>query len=49
MEENFKQKENILDMMDSNINARLALHESIKYTSFKERILLFLKKIVIIK
>jgi hypothetical protein len=44
MEENFKQKEKILDIMDSNIDARLALYESIKHTSFKEGILLLLKR-----
>jgi len=44
MEQNFKQREKILDMMDSNIDARLALYESIKHTGFKERILLPLKK-----
>jgi hypothetical protein len=44
MEENFKQREKILDKMDSNIDARLALYESIKYPSFKERILLLLKR-----
>ena len=37
MKENFKQREKILDMMDSNIDARLALYESIKHTSFSTR------------
>ena len=44
MEENFKQREKILDLMEKNLDARLALIESNKYIGFRERILLFLKR-----
>ena len=44
MEENFKQREKILDLMEENLDARLTLYKSIKYRGFRERILLLLKR-----
>ncbi|MGK0446531.1 MAG: hypothetical protein ACJA2M_000300 [Polaribacter sp.] len=44
MKQNFKQREYLLDSMDCNINLRLSLYESIKYKSFKEKLLAFLNK-----